>query len=69
MEKQFKVWLLEQVKRNDPVGDLARDALYDRANWGGKGKPSIDERVRNIGHDVAEDALKEARAEWRRESK
>ena len=26
----FKAWLMLQMKRNDPVGDLARDVLKDR---------------------------------------
>lgn len=28
----FKVWLKRQKHRNDPVGDLARDAMRDR-HW------------------------------------
>ena len=35
MQNVFLVWLFQQRARNDPVGDLARDAFQD-VEWNGK---------------------------------
>jgi hypothetical protein len=29
----FRLWLSQQRRRHDPVGDLARDALQDGVRW------------------------------------
>ena len=30
MKKTFYQWIKKQIKRNDPVGDLAKDIKFDR---------------------------------------
>jgi uncharacterized protein YozE (UPF0346 family) len=47
----FKAWLMLQMKRADPVGDLARDVLKDRA-W-----PPTQDMVKLRQHMVKRGAI------------
>ena len=63
----FRSWLGAQADRDDPVGDLARDATDDRC-WTGVGWRSLASHVLNVhdaGRQVAE-TLHRARDEYRR---
>lgn len=55
----FGKWLRIQKYRNDPVGDLARDAVEDK--WQGKTADSLRKRMNVLGAcSGAFDALKMA---------
>jgi hypothetical protein len=63
----FKTWLRSQADRDDPVGDLARDALQDR-DWprGAARLATLDEHLYELGAiRDAHVALWRAWAEWR----
>jgi len=60
----FTRWLMEQIKRTDPVGDLARDIQFD-TSWA----PDLDSldlalRVIDYASDEAKQALQEAWTEY-----
>ena len=57
-------WLFFQRARQDPIGDLARDAFTD-VNWNGKLK-SLEEQTRDTD---AEDAFVSAVREFRGQRK
>jgi hypothetical protein len=63
--KSFRSWLTDQLDRDDPVGDLARDAIFD-SRWIGKSRLSL--RCRMGGGlttcSGAYDALAEAGREY-----
>ncbi|MFC3444087.1 YozE family protein [Sphingobium rhizovicinum] len=63
----FAHWLHKQVKRNDPVGDLARDAAQDRTfPVDTSSGPKLRSYMRSCwASDAAIDALEEALTEWR----
>jgi len=50
----FKAWLMLQMKREDPVGDLARDVLKDRT-W-----PRTQDTVKLRQHMVKRSAIESA---------
>ncbi|MFN8163895.1 MAG: hypothetical protein U0R26_08705 [Solirubrobacterales bacterium] len=56
----FTAWLCEQQDRDDPVGDLARDAAVD-PNW--PGDVALSDLIDHVG-GFAEDTLKEAYTEY-----
>ena len=61
----FRSWLDAQAERDDPVGDLARDAHADPC-WTGEGWRSLAAHVLNV-HDgrAVTAALHRARDEYR----
>lgn len=77
LSASFRRWLLDQVKRNDPVGDLAKDFARDcRKKWRRKLPPlpklitpeSLRPYLRNRGAcEGALAALTKAEREWRKE--
>ncbi len=61
----FRDWLAKQVGRDDPIGDLAHDALGDR-QWTGDSVESLRVRMAAIAcHGVLE-ALDDAARRYRR---
>lgn len=67
MKPTFRAWLGAQKKRNDPVGDLARDWLSDRGRP--RGPLNLDRMVERIyechGSFMAVDAAERAWKEWK----
>ena len=65
MKKQtFRGWLLAQRRRQDPVGDLARDLKEDR-EFRGRTVGSLRERMIDLGAcDLAMVALERAAVEY-----
>lgn len=64
----FTAWLNRQARRNDPVGDLARDVAEDRRRSGEQlnGYRAVQARMEYLGAiPPAVDALTAARQEWR----
>lgn len=61
----FQTWLVKQVDRDDPIGDLARDVDADPYAPGGF--YPLRAYIRSIGCPKACDALGAAIREWRRE--
>lgn len=63
----FAHWLHKQTKRNDPVGDLARDAAQDRTfPVDTSSGPKLRSYMRSCrACDEAIETLEEALAEWR----
>jgi transcriptional regulator with XRE-family HTH domain len=63
----FAHWLRKQTKRNDPIGDLARDAAQDRTfPVDTSSGPKLRSYMRSCrACDEAIEALEEALAEWR----
>ncbi len=59
----FRAWLREQRDRDDPVGDLAQDALADRG-WRGNSVASLADRMTWIACSEARAALREAAEEY-----
>jgi len=47
--KRYRTWLWEQRDRDDPVGDLARDAWRDRKGWRGMTVASFRDRLVSCG--------------------
>ena len=64
MQNNFMKWFFFQRSRQDPIGDLARDAFTDVV-WDGKLK-SLEAVTRET---VAEDAFKDAVSEFRGQRK
>ncbi|MGQ9683846.1 MAG: YozE family protein [Anaerolineae bacterium] len=67
MRASFTQWLLQQVDRDDPVGDLAGDAARD-PEWpaGGRGLSRFLVYLRNRGAcEGAITALQLAWSEWK----
>jgi hypothetical protein len=62
MAVDFKTWLLQQVDRNDPIGDLARD-LRDDGTAGVVSMTRFETTYQMC--DAARRALKAARREYR----
>lgn len=65
----FTTWLLGQVKRHDPVGDLARDVEHDRSEngWRGTCVGGLRRRMERLGAcDSALATLHDAEQEWHR---
>ncbi len=61
----FRQWLKRQLRRTDPVGDLAGDALAD-AEWRGWTVVSLWRELARLGASAeAFAALDRAAAEWR----
>ena len=62
----FRGWLLAQIDRDDPVGDLARDAAIDTC-WTTIGWRRFVFHIANEhgATDRAVDAARQARAEYR----
>lgn len=63
----FAHWLHKQVKRNDPIGDVARDAAQDRTfPVDTSSGPKLRSYMRSCrACDEAIEALEEALTEWR----
>lgn len=64
----FRRWLLVQVDRDDPVGDLARDTAEEGGCWSRGHAPSGLRRHMEDVHNAfppALAALDRAEAEWR----
>ena len=62
----FYPWLLRQAARDDPIGDLAREAHQDPA-WPKKtdALPRLDRYLRDRGSGIAtRRALRRAYGEW-----
>ena len=60
MAQEFLKWFFFQRSRQDPIGDLARDAFMDQG-WNGKLK-SLEEQTRGTdGEDTFRDAVSEYR--------
>jgi len=59
----FSRWLFEQKERHDPVGDLARDAFYDKT-WPRQAitKLEIQEYLENLG--ASSGAMKSFQRAW-----
>lgn len=47
--KTFKAWLRQRLGDNDPVGDLARDALSARSEWRGHTELSLRQNMNSHG--------------------
>lgn len=63
---RFKSWLSKQSRRNDPIGDIARDMLEDPC-WDGRAASAV-KHVKGQAHhasDAALEALDKALAEFR----
>lgn len=62
----FYGWLREQIKRNDPVGDFARDALADSSKPNAQTEKAwiLYLEKRNAGIEVI-DAMQKAFKEYR----
>lgn len=62
----FRDWLKAQRRRQDPVGDLARDAVADLSCWHGKTWRGLGRHMRNehAASEGALAALARARREW-----
>ena len=58
----YMQWLFAQRSRQDPVGDLARDAFTD-LNWNGKIK-ALEAIVLKSGGQTAIDAFDRSRREY-----
>ena len=68
MTKGFIVWLRAQDKRDDPVGDLARDFKADGRARGIRTLAALTEHLlRCDACEGALDSLVQAGAEWSRE--
>ena len=65
MAKQtFNQWLKKQTKRNDPIGDLARDAANDSERKPRTLEGWRDHLYDNSACDGAHSALEDAYREW-----
>ena len=65
----FRGWLKTCRDRDDPVGDLARDAFRD-PNWKGRTVESLRSRIEAKGaDDLVIEALKLAEAQYFEEEK
>lgn len=65
--KRFESWMLEQIDRNDPIGDLANDMKRDPSVDFRQTKSLRQWRVHLLAHggcDEAHEALIEAWREW-----
>jgi len=64
MKESFTTWLLQQVDRNDPIGDLAGDVARD-SDWpaGGRSLSRFLVYLRNRG--ACDGAIQALRAAWR----
>ncbi len=62
----FKAWLKTQIHRNDPVGDIARDAAVDPRWPRGNAKLGtlIEHLESNGASSAASEALRDAYGEW-----
>lgn len=62
----FKAWLKAQTQRNDPVGDIARDAAADPRWPRGNARLStlIEHLEFNGASPAAVEALRDAYGEW-----
>ena len=60
----FRAWLMEQKKRKDPIGDLARDVIRD-SKFKGTTVQELEDRMFQL-HACAEalDALRDAKSEF-----
>ena len=67
VKQRFPTWLKQQDKRDDPVGDLARDAKRDSLifNCGSNETKWLRYLSRRTNHTPVFDALHEAFKEWR----
>jgi hypothetical protein len=64
----FSEWLRAQRRRDDPVGDLARDAMADDGWLGGRDLSALHGHLSRYGAcEGAHDALDRAWREWREE--
>lgn len=63
-KQSFNQWLKKQVKRNDPIGDLARDAANDSERKPRTLEGWRDHLYDNSACDGAFVALGEAYSEW-----
>lgn len=64
----FRGWLRSQRKRDDRVGDLARDVAADGKCWTGRSALSLLRHMRDE-HDASYDAIRThwiAYREWKR---
>ncbi len=59
----FEKWLLKQRKRNDPIGDLARD-FASHKQWHPRLKLTREVLVDEDACQGAFDALEQATCEW-----
>ena len=67
VKQRFPTWLKQQDKRDDPVGDLARDAKRNSLifNCGSNETKWLHYLSRRTNHTPVFDALHEAFKEWR----
>ena len=61
----FKLWLSRQRRRDDPVGDIARDAIADTLEHR-RSVSALCARVEEIGSEAAKDAARRVAREWNR---
>lgn len=61
----FERWLKDQRKRQDPIGDLARDFYYSKKIDGNKDKCNETHLSRFNANTAVYDALHCAREEWK----
>lgn len=65
MRISFRAWLLDQSRRDDPVGDLARDVSSDKHNKA-RSAFGLRQHLFRVGaFDNAFDALRTAEHEWK----
>ncbi|MEH0194592.1 YozE family protein [Caulobacter sp. CCNWLY153] len=64
---KFTDWLAAQKHRDDPVGDLARDAISDASfPWNASDTRTVSRYLARRASSAAFDALEDAVAEWSR---
>lgn len=65
VDRTFLGWLRRQARRDDPIGDLAKDTINDRRRPRGLTPDSLYDRMVDAGAcEQAFDALVEARLEF-----
>ena len=67
MVHTYMRWLFDQRKRNDPIGDLAKDAFAD-PSWDGR-ITSLRALIRSDGSDGAKETFFKSIIEYREQKK
>ncbi len=65
----FRVWLFQQVDRDDPVGDVARDVKADPWFQQPRLPRAIEAYISSVGCSGAVAVLQRALSEWRERAK